>query len=116
MTEETITSKTRKFVAYWDCLGFETFVDISPWERRVLMDKIAGKTPNPMPVNIKLMLLRAQANPQRSPEIWIFDAIEDFTEDDLWEIARSEPQVLADSIRNVGKCLYKQPKQKGVIE
>jgi hypothetical protein len=117
MTEETQNSKTRKFIAYWDCLGFETLFDIGAWERRALLDRIAGrKSPLLIPVNIKLMLLRAQANPQRFPEVWIFDAIEDFTEEELWEIARTEPQVLADSIRNVGKCLYKQPKQKGVIE
>ena len=115
MTEQTQTSKTRTYIAYWDCLGFEAIVDVSKWERESLMNRIAGKELSPPPVNLKLLLLRAQANPQRFPEVWTFNTVDEFKQEDLWEIAKSEPQVLVDSIRNLGKCLYKSQKHENAV-
>jgi hypothetical protein len=108
--------KERKFIAFWDCLGFECIVDCTSWERNALLNTIAGKELEPAPVNLHAMTMRARFNPQRSPEIWSFNTDESITEADLKEIANDDPQRLVDLIRERGTCLYDSPKQKAVIE
>ena len=109
-------TKERRFIASWDCLGFECIVDCTSWERQSLLNTIAGKEINPAPVNLHAMTMRARFNPQRSPEIWSFSTVDTITESDLKEIAKSDPQNLVDLIRERGTCLYDSPKQKAVIE
>jgi hypothetical protein len=100
------TSKSRVFICYWDCNGFEVIADMTSWERQCLLDTIAGKELSAPPVNIKTMTLRAKFNPQRNPEIWTFNTEDDLDEDALWSYAETNPQELADMIRNRGEKLY----------
>lgn len=100
-------TKERLFVAYWDCLGFESITDCTTWERQTLLNEIAGKELKPAPVNLHAMMMRARFNPQRSPEIWSFTTTEGITEQELREIAADNPQYLVDLIREKGKCLYR---------
>lgn len=109
-------TKERKFIAFWDCLGFECIADVTSWERGALLDTIAGKELKPAPVNLHAMMMRARFNPQRSPEIWVFSTVDSITESELIEIAKDDPQHLVDLIRERGTCLYDSPKQKVVIE
>lgn len=104
------TSKTRVFVCYWDCNGFETIVDCTNWERQCLIDTIAGKSLKPAPVNINALMMRARFNPQRNPEVWTFNTTEDLDEETLWEYATQNPQALVDMIREKGKRLYGKDK------
>lgn len=108
-------TKERKFVAYWDCLGFEAIVDCTSWERHALLNQIAGKELEPAPINLHAMTLRARYNPQRGPEIWVFTTTEGITEDELKEIAQENPQYLVDLIREKGTCLYRSIADKRVI-
>lgn len=109
-------TKERKFIASWDCLGFECIIDVTSWERHSLLNSIAGKEIEPAPVNLHAMTMRARFNPQRSPEIWVFSTVDGITETELNQIAQDTPQVLVDLIRKRGTCLYDSPKQKVVIE
>lgn len=95
----------RKFIAYWDCNGFECVVDITSYERHKLLADIKGARSPASPVNLLYLTMRARFNPHRSPEIWIFTSeIEEAT---LKQVAEEQPQVLADLIRIHGKNLYK---------
>ena len=58
-------------------------------------------------------ILRAQANPQRFPEIWAFES--EMTQIELKEIAEESPQVLADGIRRCGQNVFKTHKPESVI-
>ena len=58
-------------------------------------------------------ILRAQANPQRFPEIWAFESDVDYAE--LEEIAENNPQVLVDAIRKCGQNIFKTLRTETVI-
>lgn len=107
-------NKERTFITYWDCLGFETIVDITGYENKKLLADIKGERFE-HPLNLHAMMLRAQFNPQRSPEIWLFTATAEITQQDLMQIAQDTPQYLVDLIREKGNCLFRNTPQKQVI-
>ena len=51
-----------------------------------------------------MMILRAKVNGQRCYEIYAFDS--ELSEEDIRETFESDPQVMADAIRNVGHKFY----------
>jgi hypothetical protein len=106
---------SRVFICSWDCNGFEAIVDMTSWERQCLLDTIVGKELSKPPVSLNMLMLRAQFNPQRNPEIWTFNAEDELTEEALREYAKTEPQALVDLIRESGKCLYGTVKIKNPV-
>jgi hypothetical protein len=58
-------------------------------------------------------ILRAQANPQRFPEIWAFDS--EVSLDELKIYSEEAPQALADAIRKCGQNVFKTRKSETVI-
>ena len=107
-------TKERKFLAYWDCLGFEGIWDITTYERQKLLADIKNTKVKP-PVNLNALMLRARYNPQRNPEVWLFTATDEIREDGLLEVAKENPQYLVDLIREKGTCVYRSVPQKQVI-
>lgn len=95
--------KNHQFIAYFDNLGFECIVDITSAERQQLMQTIKGENLTPA-FNINAMVLRARFNPQRFPEIWIFESEVDETT--LRTLAEEQPQQMADMIRLHGRPLF----------
>jgi hypothetical protein len=93
----------RKFIAYFDILGFESLTDITSYERHKLLSNISGAKVEP-PINFRHLLARASFNPQRSPEIWIFTSTVD--EHTLDYLSKHDPQILADTIRECGYNVY----------
>jgi hypothetical protein len=106
-------TKPHKFLAYWDCLGFESITDITSYERQKIMSALTGETTNEQ-LNLNHMMLRARFNPQRSPEIWSFESELDHAT--LWNLAETDPQPLVDAIRNCGNKLYGMPKTEDRIK
>lgn len=104
MTTDFDEPQTHVFVAYWDCLGFETIFDMTSYERVRLLEDITGKDPSPAP-NLNHMTLRARFNPQRNPEIWVFNSTVDV--ETLRSIAEETPQMLVDMIREHGTNVYR---------
>jgi len=99
-------------MAYFDTLGFEWIFDISDYEKKKFWAALKGDTKVDMPIP-RYAILRAQANPQRFPEIWAFES--DIPRSELEEYARDNPQVLADAIRNCGQNVFKTHKPETVI-
>jgi len=100
------------YMAYFDTLGFEWIFDISDYEKKKFWAALKGDTKVDMPIP-RYAILRAQANPQRFPEIWAFES--DIPRSELEEYARDNPQVLADAIRNCGQNVFKTHKPETVI-
>jgi hypothetical protein len=100
------------YMAYFDTLGFEWIFDISDYEKKKFWAALKGDSKVDMPIP-RYAILRAQANPQRFPEIWAFES--DISKDELEEYARDNPQVLADAIRNCGQNVFKTHKPETVI-
>ena len=103
---------SRCYVAYFDCLGFECILDASKHDKKKIWNALQDKPHERFPLNE--MILRAQFNPQRSPEIWSFWSEVDI--ETLRQYAKDIPQELADSIRNCGTLLFTSPKQNQVIK
>jgi hypothetical protein len=104
VTTDFEEEKSHLFVAYWDCLGFETIFDMTSYERIRLMEDLSGKDPSPAP-NLNHMTLRARFNPQRNPEIWVFNSTVDV--EILREFAEKSPQELVDMIREHGTNVFR---------
>jgi len=101
------------YMAYFDTLGFEWIFDISDYEKKKFWAALKGDTKVDMPIP-RYAILRAQANPQRFPEIWAFES--DISRDELEAYARDNPQVLADAIRNCGQNVFKTHRPETVID
>lgn len=96
---------SHKYIAYFDCNGFECVFNITAIESEYIMSALKGDTYQ-MPFNLHAMEMRARFNSYRNPEIWFFNVCDSLTEDDVKEMAESNPQYLADFIRKNGKNVY----------
>ena len=100
--------KPHTFVTMFDSLGFECIVDITNFENKKLLATLRDVDEKvQFPVNLRHMVMRAQANPQRTPEIWSFTASEGIDQGILTTFAQESPQELADLIRECGNCIWK---------
>lgn len=105
-------SKINAYIAYFDTLGFEWIFSVTDYEKKKFWSSLKGDTKVDFPVP-RYAVLRAQANPQRFPEIWAFESELELKV--LQAYSKSEPQVLADAIRNCGQAVYRTPRQDTVI-
>jgi hypothetical protein len=113
----TKMSKERKYLTYFDNEGFECLIDITSKENKMLLSAIKGDDNNYYKddINLHAMMMRAQFNPQRSPEIWVFTSTVDLAS--LNKIKDNDPQMLADLIRSHGNSVFRgTPSTKRVIQ
>lgn len=96
-----------KYLVYFDCNGFESIINITAHETEQIMATLRGEEYR-LPFNFNNMMFRARYNPQRSPEIWVFNADDEVDEESVWELANSNPQYLADFARENGTNLFGQ--------
>jgi hypothetical protein len=101
-----------RFICYFDTLGFEWIFNVTDYEKKKTMSYLKGETKVDFPIP-RYAILRAQANPQRFPEIWSFES--DMTLEDLEEFSKDHPQSLATAIRDCGNNIFKTNKQENVI-
>jgi hypothetical protein len=102
----------KAYMAYFDTLGFEWIFCVSDYEKKKMWAVLKGDEKIDFPIP-RHAILRAQANPQRFPEIWAFES--EMTQIELKEIAEESPQVLADGIRRCGQNVFKTHKPESVI-
>ena len=95
-----------QFVAMWDCNGLEYVCDITEKQGQTVWNRIAGRVEDPRIPNLMHLRLRAQANSQRRYEIYLFEANEGISEQDIIDMFERAPQQAADTIRDLGHCFY----------
>ena len=100
------------YVCYFDSLGFEWIFNVTAYEKKKVWAALKGQNKIDIPVP-QYAILRAQANPQRFPEIWAFES--DMEEEELRIYAEESPQILANAIRECGQNIFQTPKQESVI-
>lgn len=108
-------SYTYRYLTLFDNLGFEGIIDITCDDSHKVEAAIHNDPDPEIEINktAKYMVFRARANPQRTPEVWIFwSNVEDKT---LWKLSQESPQMLADLIRKTGVNIFKTPKPDNVI-
>jgi hypothetical protein len=95
------------FIAMWDCNGLEYLDDVTADEQRVAWERLQGKeSPRHSLANPFHLRLRAQANPQRNYEIYLFSVENGISKEDLIEAFATDPQYIVDHIRKNGECFY----------
>jgi len=106
----------KQWVVLFDTLGVDTLL---PWDDlkgddmiAVLSGKAPGKKGNR---HVSMMVIRAQANHQRFPEVWAYDTAEDYEYEEMKKMWEDSPQVVADSVRERGTSLFKYAKEKAII-
>jgi hypothetical protein len=93
--------------------GLEALINVTKiekeheqWEKenifRILKEQ--DRTLKPAHVPLDMMIMRAKANTQRHYEIYAFDS--ELSEEDIRETFGVCPQVIVDSIRNIGHKFY----------
>lgn len=95
-----------QFVAMWDCQGLEYLEDITVAQQARVMAVLKNEPCTVHVPNLHHLRLRAQANPQRFYEIYVFNSSEGISKEDLLEAFESAPQGTADAVRRVGHCFF----------
>lgn len=106
---------SHQFVAMWDCYGLEYLEDITEVMGSATWAALKGEQPQPLP-NLMHLELRARYNSQRHYEIYIFDAVDGITKDDIRDMFESSPQIAADTIRRLGHCYYSDRREDHAIK
>jgi len=109
MSKKTVNNA---YMAYFDSLGFEWIFNISDYEKKKFWAVLKGDEKVDFPIP-RHAILRAQANPQRFPEIWAFES--EISLKELQIYADEAPQALADAIRRCGQNVFKTHKNESVI-
>lgn len=101
------------FIAMWDHLGLEcifdakaAFHELENWEKLKVISilKEERQPIKPQGIPLQMMILRARMNSQRNYEIYEF--ITGMEMDEVKQLFKTSPQIIVDSIRNVGHCIY----------
>lgn len=87
--------------------GFESIINLTQIDQEYVMAKMAGQ---PLPQSAgsvcHFLELRGRYNAQRKLEVWALGVDDGLTEEDLWGWANSDPQSLADALRDRGHNIY----------
>ena len=106
----------KQWVVLFDTLGVDTLI---PWDELKADDMLrilAGKkSKDSASQRIGMIILRAQANTQRWPEVWAYDTSEDYPYEEMLEQWQEVPQGMANLVREKGTNLFKLPRQKEII-
>ncbi len=100
---------SKNWVVLFDSEGLDSLV---PWDdltEELVMAKLSGTATVGMqrPVNvISRIMMRAQLNPQRSPEVWSYSTADDMDVNEMQQLWINTPQGMADLIRSKGNQLF----------
>ena len=107
---------SKQWVVMFDCAGVDTLIPCDEIKTRDMLEWLGGKDfKSELGRHIHIAKLRAAANVQRKPEIWVYDCVDDLSEDVMREMWGSNPQRMADLVRSKGTCIYRTVKERSVI-
>lgn len=88
------------FLFSFDMNGFEAIINLTEIDQNYVMAKISGE-PETQSVGsvVGMIKMRSQFNQERRMEVWMLKLDESFTETELWDMARRDPQLVADLAR-----------------
>jgi hypothetical protein len=110
--KQVVEANMNAYMAYFDTLGFEWIFNVTEYEKKKFWAVLKGDEKVDFPIP-RHAILRAQANPQRFPEIWAFES--EISLEELQGYAEETPQELADAIRRCGQNVFKTHKPESVI-
>lgn len=106
----------KQWVVLFDTLGVDTLIPWDDLKGDDMLSILSGKRPLRVGnQRVNMMVLRAQANHQRFPEVWAYNTSEDYEYEDMRRMWEEMPQQVADLVREKGTNLFKFAKEKSVI-
>ena len=90
----------------WDNTGLEFVGDYTDYAQDQMWATLQGKKSEKTFVNLMHLELRARSNTQRHYEIYLVNATEGITADDIRDMFERNPQTAADIIRERGYRYY----------
>lgn len=105
-----------KWIVLFDSSGLDMLVPCDEIRTKEMLEWLGGK-PHESELQRHAMIakMRAMVNPQRFPEVWVYDCEEDYSLEDMRDLWEVSPQRMADLVRKKGSCLYKTPRERSVI-
>lgn len=98
---------TDSFIFVFSEEGFECIVNLSKIDEKYVLAKLADeKLPTSVGHIVHMMEIRARYNQERKMEVWALQATDGITEDDLWAWAKTDPQDLAEKLRDRGVSVF----------
>jgi hypothetical protein len=95
-----------QFVVMWDNRGLEFVGDWTEYNQDQVWSTLQGKKSEKTFVNLMHLELRARSNTQRHYEIYLINATDGITADDIRDMFERHPQTAADLIRERGHQYY----------
>lgn len=97
----------KKYLVSFDSLGVEAIIDLTELDEQFIFDKLHNSDAT-SPINslISRIILRAQFNPQRNPEVWIIDVNDDVAYKDVVSISKDTPREFTDFTRKNGLNIF----------
>lgn len=96
-----------QFIVMWDCNGLEVCCDVTESQQRTMWQKLKGELPSESGIpSIGHLILRARYNSQRHYEIYVVEAVNGISADDIRQMFEASPQTAADTIRRLGRCMH----------
>lgn len=107
---------SQKWVVLFDCKGVDVLIPCDSMMAEEVMEWMSGKKfKSALSHHVSMAIIRAQANPQRFPEVWVYDTQDDLSTEMMRQMWEESPQGLADLVRKSGSCLFKSLREKSVI-
>jgi hypothetical protein len=105
----------QQFAIMWDCYGLEACQPVPTLAERTWATLAEKELTYPQ---LEHWRLRARYNSQRHYEIWVVEAVDGISAEDIVDMFHADPQSAADTIRRLGNCYYsdRSDKAKVVIE
>ena len=103
------------FLVMWDCNGLECVIDITEQEQMRAWAQLQGQD-GPSMTNLNMLVLRARYNSQRHYEIYAVTAQEGITREDIAQMFEDSPQIAADTIRRLGRCIHSDRVDKSEVK
>lgn len=95
-----------QFLITWSNEGLEFVGDYTEYVQDKMWADLQGKKPTVSFPNLMHLELRARYNAQRHYEIYLINATDGITVEDIQTMFRNDPQGTADLIRNRGHKYY----------
>lgn len=106
----------QQWVVLFDTLGVDTLIPWDELKQDDMLNLLSSKKPkNYLDKRVNMMVMRAQANTQRWPEVWAYDTAEDWSYEDMRQQWEHAPQATADAVRERGTNLFRRQRAKEVI-
>ena len=95
-----------QFVVVWDNTGLEYVGDVTADEGQRVWSALKGEPVKYTIPNLNHIILRARYNQHRHYEIYMVEATDGITAQDIRDMFESNPQMSADTIRKLGHRIY----------